>query len=97
MPTCQFSFIYKGKQLCVLEESCAFKNPKEQQTCQDVHKFYNHPTPNEVENLRQRLIYKLEFQPTLKFENLPSEIEDSAHTLQIDQSKEKLKRLHIKS
>jgi len=83
MPTCRYSFIHKGKQLCVLEENCALKNPEERQTCQKVHEFYDPLTPMETKDRQKKLIYKLEH------------LSKSAHTQQIAQSKEKLKGLKI--
>ncbi len=96
MPTCRFSFIYKGRQLCVLEQRCAYKGPKEQQTCQKVHEFYDNLTPNEIKNLQQKLIYKLDFHPTLQYEGPPLEINETVHSQQIVQSKEKLRGLKIR-
>ncbi len=96
MAICPFSFSYKGRQLCVLEDHCALKSPEEQQTCQKVHEVYDNLTPNEIRNRREFLIYKLEYHPTLKYDNPPSETKQSERSQQIAQSKEKLRGLNIK-
>lgn len=60
MPTCQFGFIYKGKQLCALEKDCALLNQDEYQTCEVIHRLFSKLTPKDIETLKLRLISKID-------------------------------------
>ncbi len=91
MPICRYSFIYEGKQLCVLEEDCALKGPEEQKTCQAVHGFYHSLTPNEIKDRQKKLFFKRGYRSlpaTLKSENSPPVIKESEHPKQNEHPKQ---------
>ncbi len=60
MPSCRFSFTHNGRQICVLEQKCAFNSTEEQQTCQKVNEYYDTLTVEEIKDRKKKLLHKLE-------------------------------------